>query len=116
MSQAVRSCWLVKRHSARWVPMLDGLDLILRWYLDEIRPRTGGGRALFCDEVTGLITRAYSITCTNIPDSGIEGVSGSHHSQYAGTPGTQRTTRPEGQRTRSQKTDSRRSVTRPQDS
>jgi integrase/recombinase XerD len=25
----------------RWVPMLDGLDLILRWYLDEIRPRMG---------------------------------------------------------------------------
>ena len=23
----------------RWVPMLDGLDLILRWYLEEIRPR-----------------------------------------------------------------------------
>ena len=23
----------------RWVPMLDGLDLILRWYLDDIRPR-----------------------------------------------------------------------------
>jgi len=31
----------------RWVPMLDGLDLILRWYLDELRPRMGdegGGR------------------------------------------------------------------------
>ena len=26
----------------RWVPMLDGLDLILRWYLDEIRPRVRG--------------------------------------------------------------------------
>src|ERR1035441_8639258 len=33
----------------RWVPMLDGLDLILRWYLDEIRPRLGEGPALFCD-------------------------------------------------------------------
>src|SRR5256885_5771046 len=34
----------------RWVPMLDGLDLILRWYLEEIRPRLGDGPALFCDE------------------------------------------------------------------
>ena len=34
----------------RWVPMLDGLDLILRWYLDEIRPWMGSGPALFCDE------------------------------------------------------------------
>lgn len=41
----------------RWVPMLDGLDLILRWYLDEIRPRTGDGPALFCDEGGGRIHR-----------------------------------------------------------
>src|SRR5258708_30673826 len=41
----------------RWVPMLDGLDLILRWYLDEIRPRMGDGRALFCDEGGGRIHR-----------------------------------------------------------
>ena len=27
----------------RWVPMLEALDLILRWYLDEIRPRMGDG-------------------------------------------------------------------------
>jgi len=38
-------------------PMLDGLDLILRWYLDEIRPRLGDGPALFCDEGGGRIHR-----------------------------------------------------------
>ena len=41
----------------RWVPMLDGLDLILRWYLDEIRPRLGDEPALFCDEGGGRIHR-----------------------------------------------------------
>jgi integrase/recombinase XerD len=41
----------------RWVPMLDGLDLILRWYLDDIRPRFGDGSALFCDEGGGRIHR-----------------------------------------------------------
>ncbi|ELB86354.1 integrase/recombinase [Rhodococcus wratislaviensis IFP 2016] len=41
----------------RWVPMLDGLDLILRWYLDDIAPRLGEGAALFCDEGGGRIHR-----------------------------------------------------------
>ena len=41
----------------RWVPMFDGLDLILHWYLDEIRPRMGDGPALFCDEGGGRIHR-----------------------------------------------------------
>ena len=41
----------------RWVPMLDGLDLILRWYLEEVRPRLGDGPALFCDEGGGRIHR-----------------------------------------------------------
>jgi integrase/recombinase XerD len=41
----------------RWVPMLDGLDLILRWYLDDIRPRLGDDPALFCDEGGGRIHR-----------------------------------------------------------
>ncbi|RPF26002.1 tyrosine-type recombinase/integrase [Georgenia muralis] len=41
----------------RWVPMLDGLDLILRWYLEEIAPRLGEGPALFCDEGGGRISR-----------------------------------------------------------
>jgi integrase/recombinase XerD len=41
----------------RWVPMLDGLDLILSWYLAEIRPRFGDGPALFCDEGGGAIHR-----------------------------------------------------------
>ena len=37
--------------------MLDGLDLILRWYLEEIRPRLGDGPALFCDEGGGRMHR-----------------------------------------------------------
>ncbi len=41
----------------RWVPMLDGLELILRWYLDEVRPRFREGSALFCDEAGGNIHR-----------------------------------------------------------
>lgn len=41
----------------RWVPMLDGLDLILGWYLEEIAPRLGEGPALFCDEGGGRISR-----------------------------------------------------------
>jgi len=39
------------------VPLLDGLDLILGWYLAEIRPRFGTGPALFCDEGGGAIHR-----------------------------------------------------------
>lgn len=41
----------------RWVPMLDGLELILRWFLDDVRPRLGDGPALFCDEGGGAIHR-----------------------------------------------------------
>jgi len=41
----------------RWAPMMDGLDLILRWYLDDVRPRLGDGPALFCDEGGGRIHR-----------------------------------------------------------
>lgn len=41
----------------RWVPMLDGLDLILTWYLEEIAPRMSEGPALFCDEGGGRIHR-----------------------------------------------------------
>lgn len=42
---------------ARWVPLLDGLDLILGWYLAEVRPRFGTGPALFCDEGGGAVHR-----------------------------------------------------------
>lgn len=41
----------------RWVPMLDGLDLILRWYAEEIRPRFRDSKALFCDESGGALHR-----------------------------------------------------------
>jgi integrase/recombinase XerD len=41
----------------RWVPMLDHLDLILRWYTEDVRPRLGDSKALFCDEGGGPIHR-----------------------------------------------------------
>ncbi|MGH3519189.1 MAG: tyrosine-type recombinase/integrase [Haloechinothrix sp.] len=37
----------------RWVPMLDGLDLVLRWYLDDVRGRFPNSEVLFCDESGG---------------------------------------------------------------
>jgi len=41
----------------RWVPMLDQVDLILRWFLTDVRPRMGGTTALFCDESGGVMHR-----------------------------------------------------------
>ncbi|MGH9165965.1 MAG: tyrosine-type recombinase/integrase [Acidimicrobiales bacterium] len=34
---------------SRWVPTADGLDLILRWYVEDARPTSESG-VLFCDE------------------------------------------------------------------
>jgi site-specific recombinase XerD len=34
----------------RWVPMLDGLDLILKWYLADVRSRLSAGTVLFPDQ------------------------------------------------------------------
>ena len=34
----------------RWVPMLDGLDLILKWYLTDVRSRLVAGTVLFADQ------------------------------------------------------------------
>lgn len=39
----------------RWVPMLDHLDLVLKWYTNDIRPLLGDGPALFCDEAGGRV-------------------------------------------------------------
>ena len=40
----------------RWVPMLDDLGLILRWYLADVRPKfRAGGSVLFCDEGGGVL-------------------------------------------------------------
>lgn len=39
----------------RWVPMLDHLDLILKWFLRDVRPGFGDGPALFCDESGGRL-------------------------------------------------------------
>lgn len=42
----------------RWVPMLDGLDLILRWFLNDVRTRFPDTQVLFCDESGGQLHRA----------------------------------------------------------
>jgi integrase/recombinase XerD len=40
----------------RWVPMLDDVALILRWYLDDVRVRfRDPGEVLFCDEGGGAL-------------------------------------------------------------
>jgi site-specific recombinase XerD len=41
----------------RWVPMLDHLDLILRWYLDDVRPHLPAGSVLFPDQCGGQLHR-----------------------------------------------------------
>lgn len=42
----------------RWVPMLDKVDLVLHWYIDDVRPRfSESSLALFCDEAGGPIHR-----------------------------------------------------------
>jgi site-specific recombinase XerD len=41
----------------RWVPMLDQLDLILRWYLQDVRPRLPAGAAAFPDPDGGRLHR-----------------------------------------------------------
>lgn len=41
----------------RWVPMLDGLDLVLKWFLNDVRTRFPDGPMLFCDEGGGSLHR-----------------------------------------------------------
>ncbi|MCX4426121.1 tyrosine-type recombinase/integrase [Streptomyces mirabilis] len=41
----------------RWVPMLDGLDLVLRWFLEEVRPKFPDSAVLFADESGGSLHR-----------------------------------------------------------
>ena len=40
----------------RWVPMLDGLELVLGWFLNDVRARFGDGPALFCDQAGGAMS------------------------------------------------------------
>jgi integrase/recombinase XerD len=40
----------------RWVPMLDGLDVLLRWYLADVRGRFPESAVLFCDESGGRLS------------------------------------------------------------
>jgi integrase/recombinase XerD len=39
----------------RWVPMLDGLDLVLRWFLAEVRPKFPNSQVLSADESDGAL-------------------------------------------------------------
>jgi hypothetical protein len=39
----------------RWVPMLDSLDLVLRWFLDDVRGRFPDSAVLFADESGGAL-------------------------------------------------------------
>lgn len=39
----------------RWVPMLDGLDLVLRWFLEDVRGRFPDSPVLFPDESGGRL-------------------------------------------------------------
>ncbi|WP_020500040.1 tyrosine-type recombinase/integrase [Sciscionella marina] len=41
----------------RWVPMLDGLDLVLRWFLNDVRGRFPASPVLFEDESGGSLHR-----------------------------------------------------------
>ncbi|MEV1081977.1 site-specific integrase [Streptomyces sp. NPDC050211] len=41
----------------RWVPMLDGLDLMLRWFLEDVRPKFPDSPVLFADESGGSLHR-----------------------------------------------------------
>ncbi|WP_231976204.1 tyrosine-type recombinase/integrase [Streptomyces sp. 3214.6] len=45
------------RPRPRWVPMLDGLDLVLRWFLDDVRPKFPDSPVLFADESGGSLHR-----------------------------------------------------------
>jgi integrase/recombinase XerD len=42
----------------RWVPMLDKLDVLLRWYLDDVRGRFADSPVLLCDESGGRMAAA----------------------------------------------------------
>jgi site-specific recombinase XerD len=42
----------------RWVPMLDGLDLVLRWYLNDVRGRFPDSPVSLCDESGGRMAAA----------------------------------------------------------
>ncbi|MFE6925325.1 tyrosine-type recombinase/integrase [Nocardia sp. NPDC057663] len=41
----------------RWAPMLDGLDLVLRWFLTDVRPKFPDSPVLFADESGGPLHR-----------------------------------------------------------
>ncbi|MEV6126387.1 site-specific integrase [Streptomyces violaceusniger] len=41
----------------RWVPLLDGLDLMLRWFLEDVRSKFPDSPVLFADESGGSLHR-----------------------------------------------------------
>ncbi len=43
----------------RWVPMLDGLDMLLQWFLADVRPKFPNSPVLFADESGGALHRGH---------------------------------------------------------
>ena len=52
----------------RWVPMLDGLDLVLRWFLDDVRGKFPDSPVLFADESGGALHRGHDPQPAAVPD------------------------------------------------
>jgi integrase/recombinase XerD len=60
----------------RWVPMLDGLELVLRWFLADVRPKFPDSSVLFADESGGALQRGticnrlrYLLQCEGRPET-----------------------------------------------
>ncbi len=52
----------------RWVPMLDGLDLVLRWFLDDVRGKFPDSPVLFADESGGALHPGNGPEPAALPD------------------------------------------------
>ena len=52
----------------RWVPMLDGLDLVLRWFLDDVRGKFPDSPVLFADESGGAMHPGHDPQPAALPD------------------------------------------------
>ena len=52
----------------RWVPMLDGLDLVLRWFLDDVRGKFPDSPVLFADESGGRDAPGHGPQPAALPD------------------------------------------------
>ena len=52
----------------RWVPMLDGLDLVLRWFTDDVRGKFPDSAVLFADESGGALHPGHGPQPAAAPD------------------------------------------------